>query len=93
MIRDWVKTRDPRVPEPFRPFLDASEPPSVEGLVTAARRELGRSLQIEAGDRHGAFALLAADAYLTYACERAVEDGGGPAELKQVLSRLLEGMP
>ena len=64
---------------------------SVNEFVTAAQEAIARSLTIPQTDRRGAFALLEADAYLTYACQMAMEAGADDAALEDLLARFVEG--
>jgi hypothetical protein len=85
---DWLRTRTPPVPEPFLPFLlemgDGAG--SQQDLTSMGIRALSRALDEAGKDRGGAFHLLSADAFLTYACEIVAEVGGDVrAGLEEVL--------
>jgi hypothetical protein len=80
-LEAWVAKREPPVPDALlRHVGDAADVPDVpaeaagalETLLSEARRALGDAL-VGAGERRGAFRLLAADAYVTYACEIALQ--------------------
>ena len=90
-IREWVQSRTPPVPEAFGAYLVAEEAPSANGFLAAARTALEQSMSGEARDRSRAFALLAADAYLTYGCAVVLERGGGAADLEELAQGLIEG--
>lgn len=78
-IAEWIDRRDRPVPAAFRSFLTAEGPVSLADLLGAAETEMRAYHAGDMRDREAAFALLAADAYLTYACLRAVTGGGGDA--------------
>lgn len=59
-----------------------------EALVDGAVRAIEAALARPGRDRDGAFALLAADALLTYACEDAAADPDPEASLMEILSRV-----
>lgn len=61
-----------------------------EALLEGAERALGEALARPGRNREGAFALLAADALLTYACEDAARAERPGAELLGILERLRE---
>jgi hypothetical protein len=82
---DWLLSVDPPVPSGFGPWLalpgetsDEAEGPLPDPgtLTTAAMAALGRALAPEGRERGGAFDLLAADAFATWAAEAAL---AGPA--------------
>jgi hypothetical protein len=80
----WMADREPPPPGALlahmadAPEVPADADPALDALLSVARRALRDALARE-GERDGAFRLLAADAYLTYACEIALEssDPGG----------------
>ena len=78
-IAEWIDQRDRPVPAAFRAFLTAEGPMSLANLLGAAETEMRAYRAADMGDREAAFALLAADAYLTYACLRVVTGSGGDA--------------
>ena len=78
-IAEWIDRRDRPVPAAFRSFLTAEGPVSLADLLDAAETEMRAYRAGDKRDREAAFALLAADAYLTYACLRAVTGSGGDA--------------
>ncbi len=91
-LRDWIDGRTPPVPAAFRPTVEPSAP---EAAVSAAAwvREARAALQRMDGDaraRDGAFALLAADGFATWACEVALEADDPGAALGVVLDALME---
>jgi len=68
-------------------FEDADGLGSPETLAEVGRRALVRSIEPEGRERRGAFDLLAADAFLTRAAERALEeDDPGPVLLRMASS-------
>lgn len=78
-IAEWIDRQGRPVPAAFRSFLNAEGPVSLANLLAAARTEMDAYTTGDMCSRDAAFALLAADAYLTYACLRAVREEGGAA--------------
>lgn len=75
--RTWLDGRDPPPPVELRSRLDddlGGTAHLAARLTEAAVRRL-RQARARPGERAAAFDLLAADAYLTYACEAAVDPG------------------
>ena len=90
-LKDWLKTRKPSVPEAFLPYLlgKGVEVGSQQDLTSLGLQALSSALEEAGKSREGAFHLLSADAFLTYACEMVAEvecDVGGG--LEEVLSRV-----
>ncbi len=85
----WARGRTPPVPAEFLDLLDVPESPSPAALTDAARAAMEGALSLPAADRDAAFHLLAADAYLTWACEVALESQGAGAEFKAILRSFL----
>lgn len=86
-IAEWISQRERRVPDAFQPGLRADAPVSLAALVNAAEEAL-----VACGDDHGrraAHALLAADAYITYACLWAVEEEDDLGTLRDVAERVV----
>lgn len=89
----WIDGRTPPVPAAFREWMRpgaADVPASTGALAAEARRSLDRALDGDERPRRGAFDLLAADGFATWACESALEDGDPEASLRRVLGALLE---
>ncbi len=95
----WLEARAARVPEAFRSWVERSEsspdasasltaPERVASLTAEARAALGRSRDRDPGDRAGAFDLLAADAWATWASEAALETDDPVAALTELARRL-----
>jgi hypothetical protein len=82
----WLGTRAPAPPPPLVAALgDLPDQPAPRALAAAGLARLRAALAL--GDvRPAAYQLLAADALLTYAVERAVELGD--AELQSLLAEL-----
>ena len=83
-LRAWLLERDPRVPDALLRHLDGAlsrvkSDDLLETLLAQVESALEDARSGE-GERRGAFRLLAADAYVTYACEVALE-GDDPAAL------------
>ncbi len=87
-IAEWVDAQTPAVPESFRPRLDADGPASAEGFAAAAAAGLKAALECGPADRRGAHVLLAADAYVTWACALALSEEDVPAALAGVADAL-----
>ena len=88
-IAEWIGQRDGRVPDALRVRLRANAPVSLAALLHAGGEELTASVR-ERG-RPAAFSLLAADAYVTYACLWAVLEGEDHGALRRVTERLVGG--
>lgn len=86
-IGEWIDARDRPVPDAFRRHLDVSGSASLDALLTAAEAELAASGGGASRDRASAFSLLAADAYVTYACLWALTEGA-PRDLLRVTERI-----
>ncbi len=78
-IAEWIDRRDRPVPAAFRTFLNADGPVSLANLLAAAEIEMRAYSTETSRDRCAGFALLTADAYLSYACHLAVRESGGTA--------------
>ena len=87
-IGEWIDRRERPVPEPLRRHLTADGPVTADTLVGAAEREARACAAGSRRDRDAAFGLLAADAYITYACLWLLLNEGGGDELKLVAGRV-----
>ena len=90
---DWIRGRTPPAPEAFLPWLDASsrDPDDIpSALLEHALRSLDEALARPGRNREGALHLLAADGFLTYACEAATETDDVDAVLRSLLERVAE---
>ncbi len=89
----WIDARRPAVPDAFRPWLEAKpvEGVSVESLAVHGLSALEAVDVAKRLDREAAFRLLAADAFLTYACEGAADEASVVSSLEGVLERLAVG--
>jgi len=94
-LADWLRSREPGVPEAFLPRLledGGSSEVDPWTLYEKARGELLASLEVPGRHRVSAFRLLAADAFLTYACElmaRQADPGRDLEALVRTLGREL----
>ncbi len=88
-IPEWIAQRERRVPDAFQFCLQADAPASLATLVHAADAEL--AAYGDASDRTAAYALLAADAYITYACLWAVLEEDDRGVLREVAERVVRG--
>lgn len=94
-MRRWLEVRLDEAPDPFVPWLeryDASE----DGAPRAVLEERGvralRDAMARPGrDREAAFRLLAADGYLTYACEAVLDLDEPEPALRELLRRVATG--
>lgn len=86
-IATWIGQRDRNVPDALRVRLRANAPVSLAALLRAGEEELTAS--VHEGGRPAAFSLLAADAYVTYACLWAVLEGEDHRSLRRVTEHLV----
>ena len=90
----WLLSRVPPIPRSFLPLLLKYDPgegtvPGPEGLIGLGEGALEEALSHPGRDRVGAFALLAGDAFITYACEFLAESGADVAgTLDAMIQRL-----
>ena len=89
----WIGRRTPPAPEAFLPWLevpstDLDDIPS--SLLECALVSLDEALARPGRNREGALHLLAADGFLTYACEAATETDDVGATLMTLLERVAE---
>jgi hypothetical protein len=91
-LEKWLQEREPAVPALFLPYLlgDAVGPGDDEDLAKLGEEGLRRALMRPGRDRAAAFDLLAADAFLTYACEEALTERDGQGALRDILTRIGE---
>ncbi len=92
-VRGWIERRTPPVPEKFRRWVTPATPDvkmSVSALVGEARRSLDRGRDLDPRAREGAFDLLAADGFVTWACEAALDARDPVASLAGIVEALLE---
>ncbi len=90
-LEDWLQTRTPAVPMAFLPYLLESGSGVTEGqdLTSMGLLALSQALAEPGKDRDGAFHLLSADAFLTYACEIVAEGTGDVVDgLEEILARV-----
>lgn len=88
-LRDWLDARRPAVPDGLKEWLavEGDLPASVARLADMGVAVLERAGVRRQLDRHAAFQLLAADAFLTYACEAAVDEPEVASGLNLILDR------
>jgi hypothetical protein len=92
-LRDWLSEREPAVPAALLAQMGGERPlalaePPLEALAVEARAGL-RDARVGAGERGGAYRLLVADAYLTYACEVALASGDPAGSLQRVVHQVV----
>lgn len=90
-LSEWLAGRRPPVPATFAPWMepaDGSAPAGWEALLAETRVALDRALEPEGRPRKGAFDLLAADGFATWACEAALETGDPDAVLREMIQSL-----
>ncbi len=85
----WLDARRPAVPGGLKEWLavDHDLPATPAVLADLGIAALGRAQVSRRLDRRAAFQLLAADAFLTYACEAAVDAPDVVAQLHLILDR------
>ena len=92
-LRAWLLEREPPVPGALLRHLDgAHSRVTPDELLDTLLGEAEKALEdarAGEGERRGAFRLLAADAYVTYACEVALEGDDPAARLVQVVERVV----
>jgi len=86
-VGEWIDGCARPVPDAFRSRLNAEGPASLDVLIAAAEAELRACAGGAARDRASAFSLLAADAYITYACLWAITEGS-PGDLRRIAGRI-----
>lgn len=91
-VSEWIDLQDRPVPAAFRTLLNARGPVSLTSLLSAAEAEMHAYTTGDMRSRNAGFTLLAADAYLTYACLRAVRESGGVA-LGEITERIAREWP
>ena len=92
-LRSWIAGRTPPVPGDFGRWMtpEAGEAGAgVDALANEAERALSRALNPQGRARGGAFDLLAADGFLTWACEAAIESDDPDGELQRLIERFSE---
>lgn len=90
---EWLEAAGPPAPEEFASWLEPSADVDVspEALAREAASALTETLRGLGSGREGAFHLLAADAWATYACEVAADETDVPRALERVLELLGSG--
>ena len=91
-IAEWIDRRDRPVPSAFRSLLNAEGSVSLANLLSAAATEMNAYATADMRSRDAGFTLLAADAYLTYACLWAVRESGAVA-LGEITERIAREWP
>ena len=92
-LKGWIASRQPPVPGDFGQWMvpERGEAEASTGtLASEAERALARALNPEGRPRGGAFDLLAADGFLTWACEAAIESDDPDAALAGLIERFSE---
>lgn len=87
-IGEWIDRRARPVPPPLRRHLTADGAVSADALLQAAEAEVRSCAAGSRRDRGAAFSLLAADAYITYACLRVVQQDGDCRSLRHITARV-----
>ena len=87
-IGEWIDGQERAVPVGFRSWLTAAGPVSLDALLDAADCEVVKHAAHSNRDREAAFHLLAADAYLTYACALGVAEGTDGEALGELARRV-----
>lgn len=93
----WLARLDPPVPESFRAWLALPDSTRGDGevglpdaglLERAAREALARARSRGDGARDGAYDLLAADAFVTWSAEAALDDPDPGGRLRALVRRI-----
>jgi len=100
-LRAWLDGRTPVVPVAFRPYVRLTDPDReadlpgdrVDALTEEARSALADARRRDPSDRDGAFDLLAADAWATWAAEAALDTPDPVAALTDLARRLSDPSP
>ena len=89
-LESWLRTRNPPVPEPFLDWLleEGGGGGPAEGPWSRGIAALDDALRSPGRVRSSAFHLLAADAWITYACEEAAQEGDTRGLLADLLHHL-----
>lgn len=90
-IGEWIDQRERPIPRKFRRSLGAGGPVSLRALIGAAEQEVSKCAPHTPRDREAAFRLLAADAYVTFACVLAVTEGGDAGTLREAARQVARG--
>ena len=88
-LRSWLDARHPVVPDALKERLAVADdlPLSADGLTGLGIALIGRAHAGLRLDRDAAYQLLAADAFLTYACEAAADETDVASCLDLILDR------
>ena len=86
-IGTWIDECSRPLPDALRGHLTADGPVSLDALLDAAEAELHACAGGASPERTAAFSLLAADAYVTYACLWALTEGA-PGDLSRITERI-----
>ncbi len=91
-LESWLRGRAPPIPAPFLPHLleGGDGPTGSMALTDRGTEALSRALERPGRIRESAYHLLAADAFLTYACEAVAREGDVQANLEGLLGRLVD---
>ena len=87
-IGEWIDQHQRPVPPALRRHLTAEGSVSADALLQAAEGEARNSAAGSRRDREAAFSLLAADAYITYACFWEVQNDGDSQALRDITERV-----
>jgi hypothetical protein len=90
-VEAWLRERRPPAPEPVIGAVRSALASVGSGRIADVAHEAARARLVEAlarpgRDREGAFALLAADALVTYACEAALDAPDASEALASILT-------
>lgn len=91
-LEAWIARRRPPTPQAFAPWMrpaDGAVEATSAALAGEAHAALTRALDSAVRPRRGAFDLLAADGFATWACEAALESTDADGELRAILQTLL----
>jgi hypothetical protein len=91
-LREWLSGREPPVPAALLSHLGGEDVrvSALSSTLGAEVRAALRDARMGRGERQGAYRLLVADAYLTYACEVALTSGDPTSALLDVVRQVVE---
>jgi hypothetical protein len=92
-LEHWLQDRTPPVPERFLPYLlsyGGDGEVTIAYLLNRGMEALEQALARSGRERESAFPLLAADAFVTYACEEAAAGEDFESECRSLMAALGE---
>jgi hypothetical protein len=89
-LEEWLRRREPPIPGPLLPLLLEDIQCEFHELDLARRGgdRLGEAMALPGRNREAAFHLLAADSFITYACESVAQGPDTGTKLQELLELL-----